>query len=67
MNEFTENGKKFKLINSKSIFYKKKKDFKSYLTFRAINQRTSLDKPNLEHMGSEEFCIESWQQKTKAK
>ena len=44
----------------KSIYYKDKKDFKAYLTFRCINNRSTLDKPNLEHMCSDEFCFESW-------
>tara|TARA_Y100000593_G_scaffold31767_3_gene62485 strand:- start:16416 stop:17174 length:759 start_codon:yes stop_codon:yes gene_type:complete len=47
-------------LKVKSIFYPKKEDFKAYLTFRCINKRTTLDKPNLEHMTSNEFCLESW-------
>lgn len=54
---------KFQQIMAQSIYYNLKKDFKSYLTFRCINSRTSLDKPNLDHMGSNEFCIESWREK----
>lgn len=50
---------------AKSIFYADKKDFKAYLTFRCINNRTNLNKPNLEHMSSDEFCLESWKEKTK--
>ena len=46
----------------KSIFYCKRLDFISYLTFKCINKRTTLNKPNLDHMCSEEFCFESWQE-----
>ncbi len=46
----------------KSIFYSKRKDFKSYITFRCIDNRSSLNKPNLEHMCSDEFCLESWKE-----
>lgn len=46
-------------INTKSIYYKTKKDFKSYLTFRCINNRTTLNKPELAHMSSSQFCFES--------
>ena len=46
----------------KSIFYNKKEDFINYLTFRCINKRTTLDKPQFEHMTSNEFCFESWQE-----
>jgi len=53
------------IIKVKSIYYKEKKDFKSYLAFRCITGRkggrsNNLDKPNLDHMSSNEFCLESW-------
>jgi DNA polymerase-3 subunit alpha len=51
---------KYKVINAKSIYYKNKEDFKAYLTFRCINNRSTLNKPNLDHMCSNEFCFESW-------
>jgi len=51
---------KLECYKSKSIFYKQKKDFKTYLTFRCINNRTILNKPELEHMSSNEFCFESY-------
>lgn len=50
------------MLNIKSIYYKLRKDFKSYLTFRCINQRTTLNKPDIEHMTSNEFCLESWKE-----
>jgi len=53
---------KFEIINVKSIYYNLKEDFKAYLTFRCINNRTTLNKPNLEHMSSDEFSFESWKQ-----
>ena len=58
--EFTEEGQKYPMVNTQSIYYKNKKDFKAYLTFRAINKRTTLGKPNLEYMGSDTFCFEKW-------
>lgn len=51
---------KLECYKVKSIFYKQKKDFKTYLTFRCINNRTILNKPDLEHMSSNEFCFESY-------
>ena len=51
---------KYPTMRVKSIFYKNRKDFKSYLTFRCINNRSKLDKPELSHMCSDEFCFESW-------
>ena len=50
----------FKKVDVQSIYYKDKKDFKSYLTFRCIDKRTTLDKPNFDHMSSDEFCLEKW-------
>jgi len=48
------------LFRTKSIYYNKKSDFKTYLTFRCINNRSILNKPEIEHMSSNEFCFESW-------
>lgn len=53
---------KLDLIKTKSIYYKNRKDFKSFLTFRCINNRTTLNKPEMEHMSSNEFCFESWKE-----
>ena len=53
-------GKSYEMLRTKSIYYKNKKDFKAYLTFRCINNRSTLDRPNLDHMCSDEFCFESW-------
>ena len=52
----------FEVLQTKSIFYENKKDFKAYLTFRCINNRSTLNKPQLEHMTSDEFCFESWKE-----
>jgi DNA polymerase-3 subunit alpha len=59
--EYTEGAAE--LIKSQSVYYKDKKDFIAYLTFRCINNRSSLEKPNIEHMCSNEFCLESWKEK----
>jgi len=48
------------LYNTKSIYYNKNKDFKTYLTFRCINNRSILNKPELEHMSSNQFSFESY-------
>lgn len=56
-----ENNLEF--FKTKSIYYNKKIDFKTYLTFRCINNRTTLNKPELEHMSSNDFCFESWKEK----
>jgi len=53
-------GEKYDTTQVRSIYYKDKKDFKAYLTFRCINNRSTLNRPNLEHMCSDEFCFENW-------
>tara|TARA_Y100000004_G_C8932074_1_gene420447 strand:+ start:215 stop:985 length:771 start_codon:yes stop_codon:yes gene_type:complete len=59
--EYTSDNS-YEVVKTKSIYYNKSKDFKSYLTFRCINNRSSLNKPNLEHMCSNEFSFESWKE-----
>jgi DNA polymerase III alpha subunit len=58
--------------NTKSIYYNKRADFSAYQTYKCICKRSSfgrgstLEKPNLDHCGSNEFCFESWHEKTRA-
>lgn len=52
----------YEIVSSKSIYYETREDFKAYMTFRCINNRTTLNKPNLEHMCSAEFSFESWKE-----
>ncbi len=47
-------------IKGKSIYYENRDDFEAYLTNRCLHERTTLEKPELEHMHSNEFCFESW-------
>ena len=57
--------------SSQSIFYKNKSNFSSYLTYKLICSRglqggrpSSLEKPNFDHLGSDQFCWESYLEKT---
>lgn len=54
---------KYEVFNSQSIFYENKEEFMTYLTFRCISKRTTLNKPNLEHCSSNEFCAEAFKEK----
>lgn len=56
----------FKTLNTKSIYYKNRNDFDAYVTYKLIcsrnsfsSNKSSLEKPNQDHMGSREFCYES--------
>ena len=53
---------KFDTLNVKSVYYEKKEDFKAYLTFKCINNRTTLENPRFDHLCSNEFSFESWQE-----
>ena len=60
---------KYETQEVKSIYYKEKKDFPAYLTFRCISDsapgraKRTLAKPNFDHMCSNEFSFESWYEK----
>lgn len=51
---------KYDIQKTQSVFYYEREDFLAYLTFRCINNRTNLNKPNLEHMSSDTFCFENY-------
>lgn len=52
----------YEVQKAKSVYYAQSKDFKAYLTFRCINNRSTLNKPNLDHMSSDKFSLESWKE-----
>ena len=59
-----------KTQQAQSIYYKDKKDFSAYLTYKLICGRSSfagrelsLEKPNFDHLGSDQFCWESYAEK----
>jgi len=56
-----------------SIYYKNKSDSSAFMTYKLICSRknfggraTSLEMPNLDHMGSDEFCWESYLEKNES-
>ena len=49
----------------KTIYYNKKRDAKAFQTYkclcsRGFGRQKTLEEPNLDHFGSDEFCFESW-------
>lgn len=58
-----KNYQECELIRMQSIFYNKKEDFLAYLAMRCIGKKSTLQKPNLDHMCSDEFCTESFLEK----
>jgi DNA polymerase III alpha subunit len=53
-----ENG--YEKFDAKSIYYKNRSDYEAWLTYRCIQERATLEKPNFNHCMSKEFCLESW-------
>ena len=53
---------KFQSLPVKSVYYELRDDFKAYLTFRCINNRTTLDNPRFDHLCSSEFSFQSWKE-----
>lgn len=54
-----------KIQEAKSIYYKNRKDFAAWQTYKCICNRSfgkqqSLSNPNLEHCGSDSFCWEAF-------
>lgn len=55
------------VVGAKTIYHRNYDDFKAYMTYRCILNRTTFQKPNLNHFGSREFCMESWAKATNNK
>tara|TARA_B100001094_G_scaffold333062_1_gene408255 strand:+ start:1955 stop:2698 length:744 start_codon:yes stop_codon:yes gene_type:complete len=57
--------KQYKVVKTKTILYKEKKDVEALQTYKILSNRSfgkqsTLSSPNLSHFGSEEFCLESY-------
>jgi DNA polymerase III alpha subunit len=48
------------VLPAQSIFYKTPDDFIAYLALRCLHNRTTIEKPELNHMGSDEFNFVKW-------
>ena len=62
--EFTS-ANNFKIQKTKSIYYRKRKDLTAFqthkmITSRSFGRKASIQAPNLDGCGSDEFCMESW-------
>lgn len=52
----------YEVINAKSIYYENREDYLAYLTARCINNRSTIESPDLNHMSSDNFCFEAWKE-----
>lgn len=61
-------GERFETIESKTICYYKRSDIDAFLTYKCICNRSfgkkTLAKPNFDHFSSNEFCWESYKERT---
>jgi DNA polymerase III alpha subunit len=53
-------GNNLKVVPSRSIYYHKYSDFRSYQIMRCIKKGSSLDAPNVDHFCSDRFCFEDF-------
>lgn len=51
-----------KIMMTKSIYYENRNDFRAYMAYRCILNRSVLEKPNMDGLSSDNFCIESLSQ-----
>jgi len=49
-------------VQTKTIYYKNRADFRAYSVYRAIMNKELHSKPNMDHFGSQEFCFESYRE-----
>lgn len=49
-----------RILNIHNVYYYKNRDVKPFLVFRAINNRSTFHKPQLEHFSSNLFSFEAW-------
>lgn len=54
---------KLEIINSHSVYYLKDADFKAYCVFRAIGNRSTFNKPELEYFSSDKFSFEEYKRR----
>lgn len=58
--EYTKD--KYSVLPAKSIYYAKREDFEAYQAFRCIDNRSTMEEPEMSGMSSDEFCLESWKE-----
>jgi len=56
----------FERVLTKSIYYKQRADFTAFQTYKCIRNRSTLNKPQLDHFASDEFCFEAYLEQVNA-
>jgi len=50
-------GDKYKILDTNRVYYKDKEDAEAYMTYVCIQNRSNMEKPNLEGFCSDEFYV----------
>lgn len=61
---FCSSGGCDEIISTKTVLYPTRAHFKAYQIARCLGNRSKWDKPNVDHLASDAFCFESYQQLT---
>lgn len=61
INTFDPKGE-YERMQTKTIYYKDRKDFLAWQTYKCIKNESTLRKPNLENCMSDAFCVEAWKE-----
>lgn len=61
LDKYNKDGK-LEEVNTKTIYYKNREDFRAYSVYRAIMNKELHTKPNMDHFGSKEFCFEAYRE-----
>lgn len=62
--EYAQN-KFYTIIDTHSIYYYKENDFYAYMCLRCVQNRSTMNKPNLDHLSSNKFSFETFLKATK--
>lgn len=55
-------GDEYEQVKTKTIYYEKREDLAAYITYRAIQSRSTFNVPNMDFMCSPRFCFEEWEE-----
>ncbi len=60
-------AKDYEQVDTKTIYYENKKDSVALMARRLMvrggHKAATIDKPELQHFASDEFCLEAWKEK----
>lgn len=51
-----------KLVPVKTICYDRRADFRPYVVLRCIHERSSFSSPNVDHLSSDAFSMQAWEE-----